>query len=253
METVNTETLPILGKKGITGSTLKMIAMAAMLIDHIGALIIERAMFFTTGNEMFVYDPTLTVIDMVMRKIGRIAFPIFVFLLIEGFMHTRNVWKYALRLGIFAVLSEIPFNLGFSGRIFLRGYQNTFFTLLIGLLVIIAIDKTWKEEFIARMLKIVLCLSYIVVGMMTAQFIHSDYGAVGVASIVVLYLFRWNRANQIFAGCIIFCREITAPLAFLPVAAYNGKRGWNMKYVFYAFYPIHLLLLYLIARLIGIA
>lgn len=83
--------------------------------------------------------------DMVLRGIGRVAFPIFCFLLVEGFLHTKNVWKYAGRLALFALVSEIPFDLAFQGEWLFMGYQNIFFTLLVGLLVMIAF-QTAEEK-----------------------------------------------------------------------------------------------------------
>lgn len=243
---------PLIGKKGISGSTVKMIAMITMFIDHIGAVLVERAMLLTEGEGIFIYNPKLTIADMILRWIGRLAFPIFCFLLVEGFLHTKNVWKYALRLGIFAVVSEVPFDLAFKDRVFDMGYQNVFFTLLIGLMVLIAVDRVWKEQILVKMFRLCLCGSFIIVGMLLAQALHTDYGAFGVGSIVMLYLLRHNRMGQILAGCVLFAGEITAPLAFLPIAAYNGERGFGRKYVFYVFYPLHLLVLYFVAMLLGL-
>lgn len=117
--------------KGITGSTLKMIAIITMFIDHTAAVILERMLYMQRFSSQTAYT-----VYIIMRLVGRLGFPIFCFLLIEGFCHTRNVKKYACRLFLFALLSEIPFDLGFRGSIFYRQYQNVFFTLLIGLIVL---------------------------------------------------------------------------------------------------------------------
>ena len=106
-------------KKGISGSTLKMIAIVTMLIDHIGAAVLARLLMVNGLGEL---DQTSTdaIVQWLsangalygtytaMRMIGRVAFPIFCFLLVEGFLHTHDVKKYAMRLGLFALLSEIP-------------------------------------------------------------------------------------------------------------------------------------------------
>ena len=122
---------PVKNAGKISGSTLKIIAMACMLIDHTAAVLFDRilisrgllnavnasdggASFLSTGNTAVIYYA-----DMIMRTIGRISFPIFCFLLIEGFMHTHDVKKYALNLGIFALVSEIPFDLAFAGNRFI--------------------------------------------------------------------------------------------------------------------------------------
>ena len=120
-------------KKGLSGSTLKLIAIITMFIDHIGAVIVERMLYVTGNTGSFTYEQMQN-LDTILRSIGRIGFPLFCFLLVEGFLHTRNLGKYALRLLVFAVVSELPFNLAFAGQLFFAGYQNVFFTLLIGLI-----------------------------------------------------------------------------------------------------------------------
>ena len=207
-------------QKGLSGSTLKLIAIITMLIDHIGAAVIARLLIAGQGSEM------LYKIYYAMRAVGRVAFPIFCFLLVEGFFYTGSRKKYALRLFGFALLSEIPFDLAFSGKILEFGYQNVFFTLL----VIITFG-----------------------GMGAAYLLHTDYDAKGVLAILVFYMTRQMRGLQIVAGCLAFCWELPAIVAFIPIAFYNGKRGWNIKYLFYAFYPVHLLVLYLICVGMGTA
>ena len=239
-------------KKGLSGSTIKIIAIVAMLIDHIGAVIVERMIAAQSGG-IYSYEDPLVVLDTVLRGIGRIGFPIFCFLLVEGFIHTRNVAKYALRLFAFALSSEVPFDLAFAGRVFYPDYQNVFFTLLIGLLVMIAFRAIEEKMTAPRAVKLLLDLSALVVGAGIAQLINTDYAAIGVVCIMVLYVFRNNRANQLLAGSLVFMWEIPAPFAFVPIACYNGQRGLRMKYFFYVFYPAHILILFLIACLCGLA
>lgn len=248
--------------RGISGSTLKMIAIITMLIDHIGGVVMARMLIekgmmdvFTSGdlNGMVAWlneNAALYYTYSVMRMIGRLGFPIFAFLLVEGFQRTRDVKRYALRLGMFALISEIPFDLAFSGKILEFTYQNVFFTLFIGLVTMMAFEfisgKSWN-----KVLKVVLWAAALAAGMGIAKLLRTDYAATGVACIMALYIFRRKKTPQIIAGCVAFAWEITAPLAFIPIGFYNGKRGWNMKYVFYAVYPAHLLILYLISMLLG--
>ncbi len=239
-------------KKGLSGSAIKIIAIVAMLIDHIGAVIVERMITAQSGG-IYSYEDPLVVLDTVLRGIGRIGFPIFCFLLVEGFIHTRNVAKYALRLFAFALISEVPFDLAFAGRVFYPDYQNVFFTLLIGLLVMIAFRAIEEKMAAPRVVKILLDLLALGVGAGIAQLVNTDYAAIGVVCIMVLYVFRNNRANQLLAGSLVFMWEIPAPFAFVPIACYNGQRGLRMKYFFYVFYPAHLLILFLIAHLCGLA
>lgn len=234
--------------KGLSGSALKTIAIVTMLIDHIGAAVLARLLIAGQGGDL------LYQIYLVLRTIGRIAFPIFCFLLVEGFEHTRDRKKYALRLFAFALISEVPFDLAFSSTVLEFEHQNVFFTLFIGLLTMMgfhAIEQKVEWSPVARGI----ALSAIMfAGMGAAYFLHTDYDAKGVMCIIALYVFRKIPGAQILAGCIAFgWWEITALVAFIPIAFYNGKRGWNMKYVFYLFYPVHLLILYFICVQMGIA
>jgi len=236
------------GKIGIAGSTLKLIAIVTMLIDHIAAVVLERIIANYAGDAK-----TLNTIYYIMRGIGRIAFPIFCFLLVEGFLHTRNVWKYALRLAIFALVSEIPFDLALHATPFYKNYQNVFFTLLIGLLVLIGLKYT--TELINDNNAILIYftkIAIIIAGMVAADLLKTDYSDLGVMTIIVMYLLRKNQAASMLAGCTVLTIfnyfELPAFLAVIPAWLYNGKRGLKLKYVFYVFYPAHLFILYLICR-----
>ncbi len=223
-------------KKGLSGSTLKVIAIVTMLIDHIGAGILEQLPYFSDT------DTTLYWTDRILRSIGRISFPIFCFLLVEGFLHTSNVKKYAFRLFLFALISEIPFDLAFQREIFYPAYQNVFFTLLIGLITLIAM----KHFEYNKILKIIPMF----VGILVAQILSTDYAGFGVVFIVLLYVFHDNIKIRNLVCSIAIFWELTAPIAFIPITLYNGERGFKMKYFFYVFYPAHLLLLYAISQFI---
>ena len=255
-------------KKGISGSTVKIIAIISMLIDHIGAGILGRLIMkanymrvMTSGDlndvmRWLMDNGVLYYTYMAMRMIGRLGFPIFCFLLVEGFQRTHDVKKYALRLGLFALISEIPFDLCFNGSILEFGYQNVFFTLFFGMLTMIAFDWIAKKEWAAgeklnRVVKIIFSAAALAVGAGLAHFMKTDYAATGVICIMVLYIFRKRKPLQIAAGCVAFLWEVTAPLAFIPIGFYNGKRGLRMKYFFYAFYPVHLFLIWLVSMLMG--
>ncbi len=144
-------------KRGISGSTIKIIAIIAMLIDHVAAVVLGRQIMANglldaaAGGEARLMswitdNGTLYFSYQVMRMIGRLGFPIFCFLLVEGFQRTRNVKKYALRLGLFALISEIPFNLAITGKVWHVGYQNVYWTLLLVLLALCAYDFFSKCE-----------------------------------------------------------------------------------------------------------
>ena len=250
-------------RAGISGSTLKIIAVISMLIDHTAAVllgyILSKGDIPSVANTSIYYMKELIqatsigwaylAYQVMRRMIGRLAFPIYCFLLIEGFEKTGNRLKYAGRLFLFALISEIPFDLAFHGQVFYSSYQNVFFTLLIGFLMIWAmeeIEKRCKTMF----LKLAGWVLVFLAAAFLSEVFYCDYGAHGVIALSLLYLFRKNKVEQIIAGCVAFLWEITAPFAFIFIAFYNGKRGIKQKYFFYFFYPAHLLILYLLTRLL---
>lgn len=254
LETVQTNEKP---PRGITGNTLKMIAIVTMLIDHIGAGLIEPYIgLYNEGalkNMETISLKTmdgLYLLDIVMRTVGRIAFPIFCYLLVEGFLHTRSWKKYGLRLLLFGLLSEVPYDLLFNGSWFYLKSQNVYFTLLIGLLTVVGCRR-FAHDFLMKLI-VLLC------GCGAAALIKCDYEAIGVIMIAAFYEFRLNKKQQVIYGGIVALLESlslfgAAALAVIPIWRYRGKRGkMNLKYFFYWFYPVHLALLcavqYLIVR-----
>lgn len=229
--------------KGWDTNTLKVIAVLTMVIDHVGAALIWQVVA-SAGENYHVWHMTYKC----MRLIGRIAFPIYCFMIVEGAEHTRDIKKYILRLLFFAVVSEIPFDYAIFGHNTWE-YQNVFFTLAIGLLCIWSIEKI-EEKINIGIGQMLLKTCVIFLAVYLAEFLKTDYDSFGVFIIVVLYLFRKNRLRQCLIGAVGFCWEITAPLAFLPIYFYNGQRGKKInKYVFYLIYPLHLVLLALLRRL----
>lgn len=233
----------ILGGMPLSGTTLKWIAVISMLIDHTAEVLINHNAALT--------DPIWAQIYVLMRGIGRIAFPIYAFLLVEGFLHTRDVKKYLVRMLTFAVVSEIPFDLAVFHTPFYWGYQNVFFTLFLGLLALAGENVVhqssgmfagaglWKQAFV-----LILCVG-------TAQLINCDYGAFGVFFIILLYMTRYDKKTQTVLGAISLIWELPGILAFIPIRLYNGTRGrCGNRYFFYAFYPAHLLALWVVGRFI---
>lgn len=245
-------------KKGLTGSHLKWIAILTMLIDHIGAALLELGLLPKIADAVLAGNSFDYVIadyhfwyrfDDILRAVGRLAFPLFCFLLVEGFLHTKNIKKYAMRLGLFALLSEIPFDLAFNNSLFEFSYQNVFFTLLIGLLVLCGL-KYFEETLPLHLswLRFLVALT----GILFAIFLRTDYDAFGIMLIVLLYEFRNLKLLRCIAGAILMLfNSTTGCLAFILVWLYNGERGKQLpKYFFYAFYPVHLLILFFLRKLI---
>lgn len=209
---------------GLNGFALKWIAMLTMAIDH-------------TGMVLFPQYP-------VMRIIGRLAFPIYCFLLVEGACHTRSRVNYALRLFLFALASELPFNLVHGGNLWYDGAQNVMFTLLLGLLAVWCLDVPRGRWRIAGGIGALLCL-------LLAEVLRTDYGGGGVVFILVFYVFYGKRLwySVMFALADFYIYggvQKFAVASLAPILLYNGKRGPSMKYLFYVFYPAHLFVLYLI-------
>lgn len=233
----------------LDSNMLRAIAVILMISDHVWAT------YMSFGNWM--------------TYIGRMAFPIFAFQIAEGFAHTKSFKKYALRLLAFALISEIPFNLFYSSRWFNPYHQNVMFTLLLGLLAIRVIDNLKKDVTAKKIGKSALWLGLICIG---GTFGFVDYGFLGVLTVVMFYLCRDLRFSHIaqLVGMVLinivffegqmfiieaFGRSFEIPsqgfavFALLPIWLYNGKKGISSKalqYGFYAFYPVHMLILYLI-------
>lgn len=220
-------------KKGLSQETLKVIACMTMLLDHVGA--------------MFVRGYTL-------RIIGRIAFPIFCFLMAEGAYYTKNPRKYALRLLIGALLSEIPFDLAFQRGLTWRS-QSVMVTLLLGFLAVEAIQNTQNN---------LLKLLVVSAGFALGQLLQTDYGGYGVLLIVLfsqarrkwwlqtvlVAMFAWMMDSvpvQVLGMRIPI--EMFALLAMLPIGCYSGRKRSDSKvlqWAFYLFYPVHLTVLVVI-------
>jgi len=249
-EVVNAKENPI-QEKGLTGSDLKWIAIITMLIDHTAVALIENGIFVSESFRLSAQQWNIWYrIYWIMRLIGRLGFPIFCFLLVEGFCYTHDVKKYMLRLGIFALISEIPFDFACFRSIFYSSYQNVYFTLLIGMITLCGIKRFEGGTIKNRLLRI----GCLFAGMAVAYLLMTDYSFFGVVLIVIFYVFRGKeKVRDLFAGLVLLCNslvEVTGLLVFIPMHFYNGKRGKQSKYFFYAFYPVHLLILGLVARFI---
>ena len=221
----------------LSGSSLKLLAITSMLIDHLAAFYL--CYFPACVEPLFTVGHRTITVYFLMRCIGRIAFPIFAFLLVEGFLHTHNRWKYGRNLFLFALISELPWNLVHGGTWFYPS-QNVLFTLLMGYLGMCAIEKYSHDR-----RRIVLALIALLA---LSAFFRADYGCSGYGFILMLYTLRDNRLLQAVIGSCILVTRWVAGLAFIPINMYNGQRGFIQgpwaKYLFYIFYPLHLLVIY---------
>ena len=208
--------------------TLKMIGIVTMFLDHYNYII--------GGPEIF-------------DILGIMAFPIFAFALVEGYKHTRNIHKYLFRIGISAILFQIPAQiLGYNETL------NIFFTLFLGLTCIYICDRF--NIYISGVLSISVIILAVV--------IKADYGVYGMLLIICFYLGRDSRYIRMAVPLLLniwlyflprlFGMEkiqVYSILALIPIYFYNGKKGRDMKYLFYIFYPAHFVILELVRRIIG--
>ena len=206
---------------------LKIIALTSMIIDHYGAI-------FQNGVDIY-------------RIIGRLAFPIYAFLLVEGYTHTRNVKKYAIRLLLFAIISEVPFDLAFYNRIGFI-HQNIFFTLFIGVILMYLLDnKEKKYNFNSNLL--------IIAAGFVAMISNVDYNFIGIIYILIFYYTKdFDKLKRLkYTSVSLFVTNLLtfgfgqqyAILALPLIYFYNGKLGPNNKFLqifFYIAYPLHLLI-----------
>lgn len=236
--------------KCLNGTVLKVLAMVLMALDHTCWAIAFEHQWMTCA--------------------GRLAFPLFAFLIAEGYCHTKDFKRYLKRMFLFALLSEIPFNLLTGGVIFNPLHQNVMFTFCLALLLLRIVDKAWSRHWWEGMLVAVFggCLGY---GLGFLTFV--DYYGYGVVTVLVFWLagkipFGWllelaalayinleliggmGYVLTLWGAEIWVSQQAFALLALIPIWLYNGQRGPGGKkwqYFGYAFYPAHILILALLA------
>lgn len=230
----------------MSGTVLKLIAILAMLSDHIGSVFFPEIICF--------------------RLIGRLALPIFVFLLTEGFTKSSNKIKYAQRLFSFGVISIVPYSLAFFNKWFCLERQNVLFTLFITLIMLLLFDKIKISNY-SKIIKCIVFLGVVTLGIMLnfsyavlcpllamvfCEFSNKKtlliFGV--ITSIIIGYTiecyFVYNVYNW-YLAIIMSIVELIGIAALIPIFFYNGKKG-NLfpKYFFYLFYPVHLMVIYFV-------
>ena len=262
--------------KKFTSYDLKSIACVSMFVDHFGAIFLYECIILALNTNMehslleFVRnnrDLMISIYD-TFRLIGRIAFPIYSFLIVQGFIHTRNVLKYCLRLFLFALISEVAFDIGFNNVLFETYSNNVFFTLGLGLIGIIIISRieniyhAFKDKINKVRLNIGCFLSGLcfvfALGIFADEIFRCDYGFSGVLCIICMYIFRNNITIGYILGVLSTVllnsnmMQIYALFGLLFVMKYDGEKGKSMKYFFYLYYPLHILILVGLCYLVGI-
>ena len=231
-----------------TSFSLHLMAMLFMLCDHLWGTIVP-------GNDW-------------LTCIGRVCFPIYAFLLVEGYFHTSNLKKYVKRLLLFAVISEIPFNLAMASSVIYPFHQNVLWSFLIALGLIHCNEKAKASE--KRRIRIAVGTFTILAGYLLGLITMVDYYHAGILMVLTFYFFHhrnwWDYVGQLlclgyinlellggfgyevvlFGETVFLTRQGLALLALIPIWLYKGKQGYHSKwwkYFCYAFYPVHLLIL----------
>lgn len=223
--------------KSLSKLTLQGIAMAIMLMDHIGIALLP---------------------NLFLRCIGRLAFPIFAYFIAEGFARTHSVKNYLFRMAAFALLTEPFFDLMHTGKLWMPFYQNVLWTFCIALLCLWGLDilrQRHEGSLLWALDMVLVCLA----GFAAGELLDTDYGGIGVLLVIGFYFSRKCKNRPLVELCAltVFCLylrgdEFFALLAWPLLQLYNGTPGKQSKpiqYACYAFYPVHLLILGLIARI----
>ena len=240
----------------LTAAVLHIIAMTLMLMDHLWATLLPAREWLTCA--------------------GRVAFPIFAFMAVEGYFHTRSFKKYILRMLLFAVLSEIPFDLMYGGTWFYPVHQNVLWTFLLGLLGVWLMEQVRKKG--KTWMYLLVCVLVVPAGLVLGTLCMVDYYGVGVLTIFVFHFLHgrkwWCFLGQLAAlywlnvellGGLMYpvqlfgmefelCQQGLALLALIPIWLYRGRQGYHSKpfrYLCYAFYPVHMLLLVVVLNFIN--
>ena len=240
----------------LTAAVLHIIAMTLMLMDHLWATLLPAREWLTCA--------------------GRVAFPIFAFMAVEGYFHTRSFKKYILRMLLFAVLSEIPFDLMYGGTWFYPVHQNVLWTFLLGLLGVWLMEQVRKKG--KTWMYLLVCVLVVLAGLVLGTLCMVDYHGVGVLAGFVFYSRRgrkwksflgqlaalyWLNVEllgglmypvQLFGMEFELCQQGLALLALIPIWLYHGRQGYHSKpfqYLCYAFYPVHMLLLVVVLNFIN--
>lgn len=216
-------------KKILNAAQLKIIALISMLTDHL-------AVCFAELLPEWGYN--------VMRSVGRLAFPIFCFLIVEGFEKTSSRLKYCLRLLIFALISEVPYDMLMHRAWFYPYGNNIMFTLMLTVLVLWIVDVLQKKGTPG----IIAALSIAIAAGVAAYFLHLEYSWKCIAIAMLFYVAKNDDAVK-YAGtaCVLLINTtitgLNAVFALPLIYLYNGKKGKTQKYFFYIFYPVHILAL----------
>lgn len=238
----------------VTAATLKWYGCITMLFYTISMSVIQNGMLHvnqlshTQLREMWAADPNLMILSSwaaVFQLLGGLAIPVFAFLLVEGFQHTKNYKAYLLRMLLFSVISEIPYDFAMSRSLFDWTRQNMLFSLALCLVMLYGLKLFEASRFVQILI--------VIAAVFWSSLMRSGFGLCLVLLTAMYYILRNKPTAKIRIGGLISLMYVTGPISNFVLKRYNGQLGgkWN-KYIFYVLYPLHLLILgtvtYLITR-----
>ena len=231
--------VPQTQRPALSGTALKRLALCSMLLDHLGASCLEAGVFSRPGP---IPGPLLT-LDLCLRWAGRLAFPLYCFLLVEGFLHTKSFRRYLLRMLLFALVSEVPFDFAMDGKLLDWTRQNMLFTLAVGLIMLYGM-KTFSASRVVQVLIAIAAVFW-------CALMKTQFGLCMILLIAVYYLLR-DQKSKLWVGGVISLMYVTGPVSVFLLKRYNGQLGDRPnKYLFYCLYPLILLILGVITYVIA--
>lgn len=242
----------------VTADGLKNFACIVMLLQNIGIVVIEKGIIHLEQytqeslSQAMAADSNLMMVSgiaSVLQLIGGMAIPIFAFLLVEGFLNTSSYRKYLLSMFLFALISEIPYDMAMSQRLFDFSSQSAMVSMTIALLMLYCLQMLKRQKGI---LGIFLQMIVVLCGVLWVTFLRTEYGLCIVLLAAIFYLLYARNGWKTLLGVLVSLMYVTGPLSFYGIWCYNGERKDKLpKYVYYIFYPLHLLILAVIARILG--
>ncbi len=233
---------------GLSGGMLKFLAVLMMTAYNFAVVIIQNGKLYGYVDEYYQMaiateeGAKWLALYNFLIIFRHFSFPIFAFLLVEGFIHTSDFWKYFIRVFGMAIISEVPFDLCMFNETYNWSLQNPVFTLATALLVMYYMKK-WQRNVVKMWL-------VVIGGCIVAHFANFQYGMFGVAGIALMYYFHKEKVLQMVSGIMAtaagsISAHLLPVLCFLPIWFYNGKRGrFNPKWLYYVYYPLHLIVFY---------
>lgn len=242
------------GRIRLSGFTLKRIAVVSMVIDHIGSFLLTPLLRSGAVDGTLVVTAenagrfqTLLLLKSICDILGRLAFPLFCFLMVEGFLHTRDRGRYGLRMAVFALISELPFDLAHYQTPLAPQLQNVMVTLAVSIFTLLLI--TWGEARTDSVsIRYVVTALITVAGAGVAFLLRGEYVFLGVLTAVGFYLLRDKGYFRLLGLLPLLIVSPWVCLAAPLILLYNGERGQGSKWFFYLFYPIHFLVFFGLAQ-----